>query len=1468
MAVHSHQFLRIPKSVGVKSVKFGILSPDQIRKNSVCAIDNIIVRGSAQGTLNDPRLEENGGGFGHLELVLPVYNPLFFNDVLKILKFVCTHCSSFRVKAETDYNILVTQAMKKTPTTRLAFVEKFLSGKGNENCVYCHHPLYKISKDPEQNLGFKYELDDIVQPIYSHEVLVILERISDDDVKVLGFDPQWSRPDWMLFQVLPILPPQCRPQVMTDEGRISDDDLTQFLHQTIKFNRLLLAAITAAELKAQESNAQVDVRCDPTVRASFKCLQIHVASLIDNDTKMYDTICNRGHRKLNSISCLHKGKPGRWRYDIFGKRCESTARAVIGGNPQLSMMEIGVPKFIAMTLTEEDVVNIRNRNYLRSMVINGPTVYPGANEIQFPGDTFRRNLAAFPIEKRMSMPLEPGTVVFRHLVDGDIVMSNRQPTLHKMSMMAHRVRVFDTDNIQHSINNTPPYGADFDGDEMNILVPKKSISRLELTILCLTATQMVSPQAAKNIIGAVQDSQYGAYLASKQKNIRPIDFMHYCAVLGKETGSVTNTFSGTWSGKDLISEMLPPISMRLGNVEVEEGRMLSGELTSQHLSKGSHGGLVYNAWIEDNTVAAVMLDNFSRMSHEYFLRNPATVSLNDCLIGDDAMEKVIAIKRDYTERCDKLLHGFYNFNYHPVRKELGLGDMGVFTNDRERFEADILYLLTSMYTDCLAVARENIDKDNENRPFENGLMNMIKAGSKGNTTNLGQISTLLGNQNLRCGRPRDFLGGRSIALFSKGDIGPRAKGMVYSSFLEGLDTAEQFYHAMAGREGLINTAIKTADTGYMQRKMVETMKDVFSREDGTVRLLSNDLIIQFCYGGDGINGTHVQRQKLPLLYLSKEQLMEAVAYPNEPMCKPLEEACLEAWETMRNRYMTDYGIPEFFTSPVNVDSVIHASLNKAKLYPKTALTADVYISVMNRFKSFRMSMSLQLNKTILQPFMCILQLKLNPRAVYEKYRFTKEGMQELYRRIEFAFYNAMLHYGNAVGIIAGQSIGERSTQSALDAFHSTGKGTRMKLTGGVARMKEITAVQQVKTPQVNVFIDSVRIPTSLRYNSAVKDLVSLDNYMKANKSLKKAEVKQALNAALLIEYEQKFTHTTLSDVVVFQEEYYICDKYPVESPTLTAIRNYSGVHGPVELNNQLVLVLGIGKHRPNFFTTFSFAQLEEQYGFKFQYIAQPGQPVNLLVCCIDYMAYSPADVANLLNETICGINDIEGIEIDDTPMLMCDLFREDGSIIGKNSGEEYQEAIESTIFDKKLVINTKGSNLLGVLLTEGVNKFHTISNVIAEVEALYGIYAARQAIVEELSKIINPGGKINVHRRHLELLADTMTASGFIQKADRVGAKKGNAGPIALAGFEETMKVLARAAKNAEEDPMKGLSANIMFSQTARNGTAAFDVLMDEAVLEQYGHVVAEPTASENPSAMEDTSESIVNPSEDFDFEY
>jgi DNA-directed RNA polymerase beta' subunit len=510
-------------------------------------------------------------------------------------------------------------------------------------------------------------------------------------------------------------------------------------------------------------------------------------------------------------------------------------------------------------------------------------------------------------------------------------------------------------------------------------------------------------------------------------------------------------------------------------------------------------------------------------------------------------------------------------------------------------------------------------------------------------------------------------------------------------------------------------------------------------------------------------------------------------------------------------YMSDYGLPEFITSPVDVDHLIIHTLSKCKNYTKTPLKIKRFEEIMERFSKLRISLSLKLNKDILEPFICLLRIKLNPRDVYEKFNFTYESFDELYHQIEEHFYSAILHYGNSVGIIAGQSIGERSTQSTLDAFHRTGS----KQTGGIARMKEIVSVQKMKTPRVDVFIKDIKLPHSLLFDRTVHDLKSLDAYTSKKKSTDKTYIKQEINRSMLMQFEQRFTHLTLKDIVVSEEHYYVCDRYPVESTNLNITKSFVGFNGPLDLKDKLVIIFGIGKHRPNFFDGFIFRHMEESFDMQFQYIACPGMTHNLLVAYGEYEGFKQSVINDMLTVTISGIVDIEGIEIEDSPRLMCDIVQKDGEIVPKGT-PEYASLAEHTLMDKKLVLNTKGSNLLGVLLTPGVDGFYTMSNNIAEVEALFGIRAARQALVEELAKIINPGGKVNVHPRHIELLADTMTTLGFIQKADRVGAKKGSSGPIALAGFEETMGVLSRAAKYSEEDPMEGVSANIMFSQVVK----------------------------------------------------
>ncbi len=455
----------------VKGIRFCILSPEEILRMSVAEItktDTYIGNEPVINGLYDPRmgvLDHNKicqtceqkntfcpGHFGHIKLVKPVFYIQFFDQVRKLLKCVCFRCSRILAVPESD-EIKTIMSKKYSRQKRWELMYK-LCGK---KCPHCNaKQADKISREPIVKVVMEWkDMEDPAQKkivFTAEDVLNIFKRISDRDCDILGFSPKFSRPEWMICTILPVPPPAVRPSVKADTGQRSEDDLTHKLCDIVKSNKALATRVDKGVTKEQ-----LDI--------ATQVLQYHVATFIDNQIPGINPAQQRTGRLIKSLSERLKGKEGRIRGNLMGKRVDFSARSVITPDPNISIDELGVPIKIAMNLTFPEIVNKYNKDRLMVYVQNGPDIYPGAKFLRKPNlnnRTFR--LKNFD---RATIVLEEGDIVERHLIDGDYVLFNRQPSLHKMSMMGHRIKVMPYNTFRLNLCVCKCYNADMDGDEIN-----------------------------------------------------------------------------------------------------------------------------------------------------------------------------------------------------------------------------------------------------------------------------------------------------------------------------------------------------------------------------------------------------------------------------------------------------------------------------------------------------------------------------------------------------------------------------------------------------------------------------------------------------------------------------------------------------------------------------------------------------------------------------------------------------------------------------------------------------------------------------------------------------------------------------------------------------------------------------------------------------------------------------------------
>ena len=704
------------------------------------------------------------------------------------------------------------------------------------------------------------------------EVRERLERISDEDAFILGINPEVARPEWLVLTVLPVPPVTVRPSITLDTGERSEDDLTHKLVDILRINQRLLENMEAGAPQL-------------IVEDLWELLQYHVTTYFDNEASGVPPARHRSGRPLKTLTQRLKGKEGRFRSNLSGKRVNFSARTVISPDPNISINEVGVPEMIAKEVTVPVHVNEWNIDEIRTFIENGPEIHPGANYvISNEGRTKRRvteETKEFILEQ-----LEPGFIVERHLKDGDMVLFNRQPSLHRMSMMAHEVRVLPYKTFRLNLCVCPPYNADFDGDEMNMHVFQTDESRAEAKSLMRVQEHILSPRFGGPIIGAIHDHISGAYLLTRdgvefteEEALQIIRKSHLTIPPFKsnqwvlkydpdfdEDSFIYKDKGDKWTGKELFSLLLPndlnlSYSAEISKCPVvypeEDATVVikNGILTQGVIDESAYGS--FSGKILDKIVkeygpgrAKEFLDRSTDLAICGIMKTGITTSLNDEEIPQEAQDRINEHLDKKMEEVDMLVQS-YEEGYLQALPGRSL---------EETLEMKIMQVLGEARDMSGSIAENylTMGKQYPEDPYdhvmavENHSVVMARTGARASMLNLTQITACVGQQAVRGGRiERGYLN-RTLPHFKKGELGAKAKGFVHSSYKSGLDPIEFFFHAMGGREGLVDTAIRTAQSGYMQRRLVNALQDLQVKPSGLVTDNQGN-VIQTMFGEDGVD---------------------------------------------------------------------------------------------------------------------------------------------------------------------------------------------------------------------------------------------------------------------------------------------------------------------------------------------------------------------------------------------------------------------------------------------------------------------------------------------------------------------------------------------------------------------------------------------------------------------------------------
>jgi len=850
----------------LKAVSFGLLSPDVIRKISVGSIitpDTYEEDGTPidtgpmslrLGTI-DPtqkcktcgnKVGQCPGHFGHIELAKPIIHVGFVKIIYQLLQVTCCKCRRLLLPQKDIDRIK--KLMKERPRlwaiTRNKVVTKVLKKAAKTmECPHCGEQQVKVRL--ERPTTFYEKTKSGERKITPDIIRARLEKIPDEDCEILGFNPKTSRPEWMVLTVLPVPPVTVRPSITLESGLRSEDDLTHKIVDIIRINERL--------------KEQIDMGAPMAIiEELWDLLQYHVTTYFDNEVSGIPPARHRSGRVLRTLAQRLKGKEGRFRSSLSGKRVDFSARTVISPDPNLSINEIGVPIEVAKILTIPEKVTPWNIDELKELVIRGPHEYPGANYIVRP-DGRRIDLRYVKDRKAVAEALAPGYIVERHIRNGDIALFNRQPSLHRMSIMAHKVKVLPYKTFRLNLCVCPPYNADFDGDEMNLHIPQSEEARAEALTLMLVEQQILSPRYGGPIIGGTQDYILGAFLLS-QKDVllteEEVQRLLFLADVRELPRPAIIKPKKLWTGKQVISALLPKglnytlkasACRKCGEckkfdcpydayVVVVNNQLVAGVIDKKAIGTGEPESLLHRV-IKDFGISrgSWFLDHAFKVFLNYAFFHGFTMNLDDVALPEEVVNEIRRRLREAEVKVEEFI-GKYK------RREL------------EQMPGKTLEeTLETLIHEVLSNARDSVGKlaTQYLKPTSNALM-MARSGSRGSMLNLTQMTANVGQQTVRGERILRGYFERTLPHFKEGDLGAAARGYVYSSFKKGLSPLEFFFHAMGGREGLVDTALRTSQSGYMQRRLINALQDLHVEYDGTVRT-ADGKIVQLMYGEDGVD---------------------------------------------------------------------------------------------------------------------------------------------------------------------------------------------------------------------------------------------------------------------------------------------------------------------------------------------------------------------------------------------------------------------------------------------------------------------------------------------------------------------------------------------------------------------------------------------------------------------------------------
>eukprot|EP01065_Artemidia_motanka_P031886 TRINITY_DN3875_c0_g1_i1.p1 TRINITY_DN3875_c0_g1~~TRINITY_DN3875_c0_g1_i1.p1 ORF type:complete len:1544 (+),score=476.19 TRINITY_DN3875_c0_g1_i1:46-4632(+) len=1412
------------------------------------------------------------GHFGHAELAAPVFHNGFLKHVVHILRCICKGCCRVLLQPADRVRQLKLMRHPQLTTARrqrvfsdlVATCQKalkcptcgFINGRVKREMsaigprlVHERYGDAVRSRARQQHLSERERLedelefamaanDDALRPLLADGkricddlnpavVRELLDRIPLEDREILDLGRHTSPANLVCSTVL-VPPVIIRPSVDRMGGsERTDDDVTHCIKEAISASLQL-----SAKMKSGEQPS--------TIMRHWEMLQLQYASLLDSDKPGYKT--DKTNRRC--FAQRLKGKLGRFRRHLSGKRADYSGRTVISPDPNIAITEVAIPIDVARILTYPERVFKSNIKRLKEAVIAGST-YPGAGRVKLAGGDWRElSFLAPPERKRIADSLAAGDVVERHMINGDRVVFNRQPSLHRVSMMCHRARVLPYRTFRFNECCCAPYNADFDGDEMNIFLPQTEEARAECAALMGTSKNIISVRHGEPIIAATQDFLTGAYLLTRKSTFfnrsqasQALAHMHEDGVLFTLPPPAILKPVELWTGKQIMSLLVRPnprIPVVLnfetrnkswnpqtvdpfdcekdGYVIFRNSEHLSGVLDKMILGGGSKHGLFYQLFLSSgSSYCARCMSRLSRLTTRWLSEFGFSIGLNDVTPPPGLRRWKEKMVNDGTSDCSTLLR---KFNAGNLEAEPG-------HSMEATLEMQMNARLAKVRTECGGMAMNELHRDN-------AAVVMSVCGSKGSAVNVSQMAATLGQVTVFGKRIANGFIQRALPHFERHSRLPPARGFVKNSFFTGLAPHEFFFHTMGGREGLVDTVVKTADTGYMQRRLVKSMEDLCVQYNNRVTD-STGAVLQLRYGDDGVDPLYTETTdyrpvNLDVLWAriagEHREVASRVGSVTPEMVQAAEAALADAGfrvqaESIGRSLAEILGRAADLHSKGSHEEANRIRWNAAVLVVGTPLSPDEVVPFLD--KRLQEDPRFQVFKATERgrgPAFSALFVEELRTFCSSKARELRELVDALTKRFE----EQSAATGQAsIPSLAKWMHTQQSRRRGLRNAFTTACGVICVTRAAIDNLLEecvakhqqkaiepgstcgAMAAQSICEPATQMTLRTFHFAgQAVSITQGVPRLKEVVNAAKTIKTpITTAYLNNESDARVAKVIRARVQPTRLKDIMSFIEERYAPEGVMlVIRLDMGAIERRSLDGITAETVKQAIL-----DH------TVTMRRKRNQMPLTARHIVRQGD---------DTLCIHPYDSDN--RETL--LHTLQHIKMQVPEVVVAGLHCVRRAVV-----KEYKQVDKQPRY--LLLIEGKGDaqdELLQIMKVPGIETKRTGHNHIWIIERTLGIEAARSLIIDEIVAVMKAyDARIDI--RHIMHLADVMTFRGTVLGITRQGMQNMWDSVMTLASFEKTTEVLYDAAVHRRTDKQRSVSQQIIFGAPIRAGTGLFKLL-------------------------------------------